>query len=297
MQLQNWKLSIRLNQVRANGTMHEFHQIKNEKRRESQGTNRSRDRSGTQPLWRLNFRNPKLEGRRIFAESLGTFMLVLAGAGGAVVSSMFKDAVSPTALAFTPGLIVMVVILFMGKVSGAHLNPAVTVSFAARGDFPWRRVPAYVIAQLIGSVAACLFLWALLGKVGMLGATEPGKGISDLQAVFVELVLAFGLVSTILGTASQAQNVGPLSAIGVGAYIAVAGLWAGALTGASMNPARSFGPDVLLPNFAHYWVYVLGPFAGGLIAVGVAYILRGPGGDTAAVQAAQGTLGGTDLMP
>ena len=122
-----------------------------------------------------------------------------------------------------PGLMVMAIILFMGAVSGAHLNPAVTLAFSARGDFPWRRVPGYIIVQLAGATLACLFLWAVLGKLGELGATEPGPGFSDTEAMLIELVLTVGLVSTILGTASTAQNVGPLSALAVGGYIILAG--------------------------------------------------------------------------
>lgn len=247
--------------------------------------------SELQPPWRKDFKDVKREWRRLFAEILGTFFLVLVAVGGSVVSVTNEGAVGPVALAVAPGLMVMAIILFMGKVSGAHLNPAVSIAFAARGDFPWRRVPGYIIAQLIGSTLACLFLWSIFGKVGMFGATEPAVNISDIQAMLIELVLTIGLVSTILGTASQAQNVGPLSAIAVGGYIAVAGLWASPVTGASMNPARSFGPDLILLNFTHYWLYVVGPIIGGLIAVGFAYILRGPGGDTAAIKAAQGTLG------
>jgi aquaporin Z len=185
---------------------------------------------------------------------------------------------------------VMAIILFMGAVSGAHLNPAVTIGFAARGDFPWKRVPGYIGAQLLGAIIACAFLWLMFGKVGTLGATEPGLGISDLQALMMELVLTLGLVSVILGTASKAQNVGPLAALAVGGYIALAGLWASPISGASMNPARSFGPDLLLLNFAHFWVYVVGPIAGALLAVIAAYVLRGPGGDEPAIQAAEGQL-------
>ncbi|HEY7849882.1 MAG TPA: aquaporin, partial [Ktedonobacterales bacterium] len=177
----------------------------------------------------------------------------------------------------------------MGAISGAHLNPAVSIAFAARGDFPWRRVPGYIIAQLLGSTIACLILWALFGKVGMLGATLPGPGISDWQAMFVELLLTAGLVSTILGTASGAQNLGPISAFGVGAYIILAGLWSSPISGASMNPARSFGPALVLGDFSHYWVYVVGPIVGGLLAVGIAYLLRGRG-DRYGRLAAQGDL-------
>ncbi len=239
---------------------------------------------------RRNFDNPALEWRRLFSEVLGTFLLVLVGAGGGVVNAVSNGAISRTAAVTAPGLMVLAIILFMGAISGAHLNPAVSIAFATRGDFPWWRVPGYIIAQLVGSTLAVLLLWAMFGKVGMLGATEPGPGISDLQALLIEFVLTAGLVSTILGTASRAQNLGPISAFGVGAYIILAGLWSSPISGASMNPARSFGPDLVLLDFSHYWVYIVGPIAGALLAVGIAYILRGRGGDLSGVQAAQGKL-------
>ena len=232
----------------------------------------------------------EVECRRLFSELLGTFFLVLAGAGATVVDVISDGAIGRTAAVVAPGLTVMAVILFMGNISGAHLNPAVTLAFALRRDFPWRRVPAYVCAQLAGAVAACLFLWVLLGKVGSLGATAPSAKVSDWQAALLEIALTAGLVSTILGTASQAQNVGGLSAVAVGGYIALAGLWSSPISGASMNPARSFGPAVVVPDFTHFWVYVVGPIGGAVVAVGFAWILRGPGGDPGGVTAAQGTL-------
>jgi len=234
------------------------------------------------------FDDPKLEWRRLFSELLGTFFLVLVGAGGAVVSAQSDGAISRATAVAAPGLMVMAIILFMGAVSGAHLNPAVTLAFTLRGDFPWRRVPGYIIVQLAGSTFACLFLWAVLGKLGDLGATEPGAGISDWQAMLFELVLTVGLVSTILGTASRAQNVGTLSAVAVAGYIILAGFWSSPISAASMNPARSFGPDLALADFSHYWVYVVGPLAGAIVAVGFAWILRGPGGDVGGVAAARG---------
>ena len=230
------------------------------------------------------------ELRRLFSELLGTFLLVLAGAGATVVGAVSGGQVSRSAAVVAPGLTVMAVILFMGAVSGAHLNPAVTIAFTLRGDFPWRRVPGYAVAQLAGATLACMFLWGVFGKVGMLGATEPGRGIADWQAMLTELALTTGLVSTILGTASRAQNVGALSAVAVGGYIALAGLWSSPVSGASMNPARSFGPDLALNDYAHLWLYVVGPLAGALIAVSFAWILRGPGGDPGGVAAARGTL-------
>src|SRR5256714_2504180 len=185
---------------------------------------------------------------------------------------------------------VLAVILFMGAVSGAHLNPAVSLAFAVRGDFPWRRVPGYIVAQLLGATLACLFLLAVFGNVEHLGATLPGPGYANWQALLMEVVLTAGLVSVILGTASAAQNVGAIAAIGVGAYIALAGLWAAPVSGASMNPARSFGPALVSGDFTSYWVYVVGPAAGALIAVLCAHVLRGPGGDPLSRAARSGPL-------
>jgi aquaporin Z len=240
--------------------------------------------------WVGRFEDPAFERRRILSELLGTFLLVLAGAGAGVVSAASHVAIGRTASVAAPGLTVLAVILFMGAVSGAHLNPVVSVAFALRRDFPWNRVPGYVLAQLVGATLAVLFLLAMFGRVGSLGATLPGHGISDVQAACMELVLTAGLVSTILGTASRAQNLGPTSAFGVAAYIVLAGLWSSPVSGASMNPARSFGPDLVLGDFAHFWVYFLGPLGGALLAVGFARLLRGPGGhDPLASRAAQGS--------
>jgi aquaporin Z len=238
-----------------------------------------------------DFDDARLEWRRLFAELFGTFLLVLVGAGAGVVNAISDGAISRPAAVAAPGLMVMAIILFMGAVSGAHLNPAVTLAFSLRRDFPWRRVPGYLLAQFAGGALACLFLWCVFGKIGMLGATEPGTGITDWQAMLTELVLTVGLVSTILGTASRAQNVGTLSAVAVGGYIALAGLWSSPISGASMNPARSLAPDLALGDFAHLWVYLVGPALGATIAVGIAWLLRGPGGDPGGLAAARGRLG------
>jgi len=180
--------------------------------------------------------------------------------------------------------------LSFGAISGAHLNPVVSVAFALRREFPWRRVPGYVVAQLAGATLGCLFLRVVFGRLALLGATVPGPHVSDPKAFLLEIVLTLGLVSVILGTASGAQQVGPLSALAVGGYITVAGIWGSPITGASMNPARSFGPDAVLGMFHHYWVYAAGPLVGAALAVGLALIFRGPGGDPKAATAAQGNL-------
>jgi aquaporin Z len=237
---------------------------------------------------RAQFDDPRQEWRRLFAELLGTFMLVLVAAGGAMLHG--EGQISLAAAVVAPGLMVMAIILFMGAVSGAHLNPGVSLAFAMRGDFKWKRVPGYVLAQLIGAALACLFLRAVLGDVQHLGATLPGPGYADWQALLMEVVLTMGLVSVILGTASAAQNVGAIAALGVGGYIALAGLWSAPVSGTSMNPARSFGPALVGSDFAGYWVYVLGPIAGAVLAVGFAYVLRGRGGDPISYAAGSGVL-------
>jgi aquaporin Z len=178
----------------------------------------------------------------------------------------------------------------MGAISGAHLNPVVSVAFALRRDFPWHRVPSYILAQLLGATLACLFLLGIFGNVQHLGATLPGPGYHAWQALLMEIALTAGLVSVILGTASAAQNVGTIGALGVGGYIALAGLWAAPVSGTSMNPARSFGPALVSGDWSTYWVYVVGPLLGSVIAVGFAWVLRGSGGDAAARAAATGTL-------
>ncbi len=237
---------------------------------------------------RKEFEDPSLEYRRLFAELLGTFFLVLVAAGGGILHA--KAQISLSAAVVAPGLMVMAIILFMGAVSGAHLNPAVSLAFAVRGDFPWRRVPGYIAVQLLGATLSCLFLLAVFGNVKHLGATLPGPGYQTWQAFLMEIALTAALVSVILGTASAAQNVGTIGALGVGGYIALAGLWAAPVSGTSMNPARSFGPVLVSGDWKAYWVYLAGPLIGAALAVGCALILRGRGGDATARTAASGGL-------
>jgi aquaporin Z len=237
-----------------------------------------------------DFQDPSQEWRRLVSELLGTFFLVLVAAGGGMMGQAFPNTISRTAAVVAPALMVLAVILFMGKVSGAHLNPAVSIAFSLRGDFPWRRVPGYIVAQLAGAVLAAWFLQAVVGVSATYGSNYPATGYSAISAFVMETVLTLGLVSVILGTASGAQNLGVIGAIGVGAYIALAGLWGSPISGASMNPARTFGPDAVGADFGSYWVYVVGPLLGATLAVGFAFVLRGPGGGTAGSAAAQGAL-------
>jgi aquaporin Z len=238
------------------------------------------------------FEQGRYEWRRLFAEVLGTFMLVFVSAGGDIVNAKFGGtAIPPWVQAVAPGLMVMSIILFMGAVSGAHLNPGVSIAFALRRDFPWRRVPGYIAAQFIGAVLAVLLLIGLLGRQGTAGLTLPGPGINTVTALTWEIILSAGLVSVILGTSSGSQQVGWGAAIGVGGFIALAGMIGEPVSGASMNAARSLGTALVLGDFTAWWVYLVGPLAGAVIAVVFAWILRGRGGSVVSRLAGSGTLG------
>src|SRR3954454_2680037 len=237
-----------------------------------------------------DFDDPSQEWRRLFSELLGTFFLVLVAAGGGMIGHAFPDTISREAAVVAPGLMVMAIIMFMGKVSGAHLNPAVSFAFALRGDFPWRRVPGYIVVQLAGATIAALLLRGIIDVSAKYGSNYPASGYSSGKAFLMEVLLTLGLVSVILGTASGAQNIGIFGAIGVGSYIALAGLWGSPISGTSMNPARTFGPDLVGGDFTSYWVYVAGPLVGAALAVAAAYALRGSGGGLAGSGAAQGDL-------
>ncbi len=245
----------------------------------------------------FDFANASYEWRRLFAELFGTFLLVFVAAGGPMVNARFGGhVISPSALVVAPGLMVLAIILFMGAVSGAHLNPVVTIAFMLRTDFPPLRVPLYILAQLAGAVLATETLVTLVGKHGPAGLTLPGAGVSTGTALAWEAVLTAGLASVILGTASGAQQIGAMAAIAVGGYISLAGLIGAPVSGASMNPARSLGPEIVLGNWTAWWAYLAGPLIGALIAVGFAHILRGRGGGAFGRRAAQGTLG-TEWLP
>lgn len=237
-----------------------------------------------------NFADPRQEWRRLISEFVGTFFLVIAAAGAPMVGQKYPGTVTLAMAVVAPGLMVMGVIMFMGKVSGAHLNPAVSVAFWLRGDFPGSRVPGYIVTQVLGACAAALLLTVLVGTSAHYGGSYPGALTTDWAAFGTEALLTAGLVSVILGTSSGAQSIGIIAAVGVAGYISLAGLWAAPLSGASMNPARTLGPNLVGGDLGPYWIYVAGPLLGAVVAVGLAYILRGKGGGTTGSLAAQGTL-------
>ncbi len=218
----------------------------------------------------------RAEWRRLVAELLGTFLLTLVAAGADVIGSASGHPLSLPVKVVAPALIVLALIYTLGDVSGAHLNPAVTLAFTLRRDFPIRRVPGYWLAQLVGASLAALFLRLMFGNGAALGATLPDPRLGAVPAVIMELVLTSILVVVILSTAHHHRIVGHNAAFAVAATIACTGLFAGPVSGASMNPARSFGPDLIGGNMATFWIYLIGPLAGALLASGIAWVLEGP---------------------
>lgn len=228
------------------------------------------------PNFRTDPHDPSVEWRRLFAELLGTFLLTLVAAGPDTISAATGHTISQPAAVVAPGLFVMAWIYTMGDVSGAHLNPVVTLAFAIRDDFPWKRVPGYMISQFVGAIGAALLLRALFGNVGHLGATRPAPGLSPIVSLIMETVLTCLLVTVILGTAHDTRLVGHNAALAVGATIALAGLFSSPVSGASMNPARSLGPALVGGDISALWIYIVGPLVGALLATAIAWALHGP---------------------
>jgi aquaporin Z len=223
--------------------------------------------------------------RRLVAEAVGTFFLVCAAAGGEVVAVVSKGQLGSGAKVLAPGVVVMAFIYALGDVSGAHFNPAVTLAFAVRGVFRWSSVPAYWIVQLAAAALAAAGLRALFGDVAHLGA--PTFHVTAVKAASVEAVLTLLLVLVILNTATRARVVGPNAAIAVGGTIALCGFIGEPVSGAAMNPARAFGPELIAAHWDHAWVYVVGPLVGVLVAAVLTSILHPVAGEDE-VDAAEG---------
>lgn len=226
--------------------------------------------------------------RRVLAEMIGTFSLTFIAAGGAVIAAVSQGGLGWTATAVAPGLLVTTMIYTLGPISGAHFNPVVTLAFAIRGNFPWSRVPPYWLAQLLGAILAAVLLSSLFSPADQAGLTLPHYSL--IASLVMELVLTFFLVTVILATAANYKIVGHNAALAVGATIILDGLVGVPISGASMNPARSLGPALVTDQLSFVWIYLVGPFLGTLLAVGVAWLLRGPG----SVYAGQVATGGEE---
>ncbi len=201
----------------------------------------------------------------IAAEALATFMLVLASAGAVAIEQTHPGTLGHAGCCIAAGLIVMAMIYSIGDVSGAHINPAVTLGFWISGRFPLRRVPAYVTAQLAGSLAAAALLGAIFPQAPTLGATVPTGAL--WQSFVLEIVLTFMLMYVILSVATGAKEKGIMAGIAIGGIVLLNCLWGGPISGAAMNPARTFGPSLLGGAGDTLWIYLVAPVIGAALAV------------------------------
>lgn len=212
-------------------------------------------------------------GRRALAEAVGTFGLVFAGTGAIVVDAETGGAIGHLGIGLTFGLIVMVMIYATGHISGAHINPAVTLAFAATRHFPLRAVPVYIAAQLAGAVLASLSLRAMFGTTASLGATFPTQ--AESQSLILEVLLTLFLMFVIMAVATDVRAVGQAAAIAIGGTVGLEALFAGPISGASMNPARSLAPALVSGVWDSQWIYIAGPVVGALAGGFLYSLIRG----------------------
>ncbi len=203
--------------------------------------------------------------RRLAAEAFGTFCLVFAGTGAAVVDEVTGGGVTHVGVALTFGLVVMAMVYSLGKASGCHINPAVTVGLAAAGRFERALVLPYIGGQCLGAFLASGTLRLLFPESVTLGATLPARG--DLQSLVLEFILTLILMVVILAVSSGGEEMKPLGGVVIGGVIGLEALFAGPISGASMNPARSLAPAVVAMQLDHVWVYIVAPVAGALASV------------------------------
>lgn len=200
--------------------------------------------------------------KRAGAELVGTYALVAAGCGAIMVNAE-TGALGHVGIAFTFGLIIMVMIAATGHISGAHFNPAVTISFALTRHFPWRDVPFYIMGQTFGAILGALTLRLVIGDIASFGTTIPSGSVA--QSFGMEVLLTAVLMFVIIAVATDTRAVGETAAIAIGATVGLSALWGGPISGASMNPARSIGPALVAGIDANQWIYILAPIIGAII--------------------------------
>lgn len=210
--------------------------------------------------------------RRALAELVGTFALVFAGTGAIIINAETGGVIGHLGIGLTFGLIIMVMIYATGHISGAHFNPAVTIAFAAARHFPLSNVPVYIAAQLVGAITASTLLRGMFGNIADLGATLPAG--SDGQSFLLEIVLTFFLMFVIISVATDVRAVGQAAAIAIGGTVGLEAIFAGPISGASMNPARSLAPALVSGTWDSQWLYIFGPVAGALAGALVYVVIR-----------------------
>lgn len=203
--------------------------------------------------------------KRFIAEIIGTFALVFCGTGAMVINDFTGGTVTHVGIAITFGLIVMGMIYAFGDISGAHMNPAVTIAFAYAKKFPWKEVPLYALAQLTGAFIASGLLLYLFPDNETLGATLPQ--LSAIKVFIFEVLLSFFLMVVIINVSTGSKEIGVIAGIAIGSVVLLEAMFAGPITGASMNPARSIAPAVISGNIADLWIYIFAPIVGCILAV------------------------------
>ncbi|CAL2103219.1 MIP family channel protein [Tenacibaculum sp. 190130A14a] len=204
--------------------------------------------------------------KKYISEFIGTFALIFCGTGAMVINEVTNGAdLTHIGVAITWGLIVMAMIYAFGEISGAHFNPAVTISFAYAKKFAWKEVPKYIIAQLLGALLGSVMLWVLFPESEFYGATIPS--IVPWRAFILELLLTFFLMLVIINVSTGSKEVGVMAGIAIGGVVLLEAMFAGPMTKASMNPARSIAPAIVSGHLEHLWLYILAPILGALLAV------------------------------
>ena len=203
--------------------------------------------------------------KKYISEFIGTFALVFCGTGAMTINEITGGEVTHVGVAVTWGLIVMAMIYAFGEISGAHFNPAVTISFAYAKKFSWKEVPKYIIAQLLGAILASVILWILFPASEYYGATIPS--FEPWRAFILEFLLTFFLMLTIINVSTGSKEIGVVAGIAIGGVVLLEAMFAGPMTKASMNPARSIAPALVSGHTEHLWLYILAPILGALLAV------------------------------
>lgn len=209
---------------------------------------------------------------RLLAEFLGTFFLVFAGTGAVVINAFSNGAITHVGISLVFGLVVLAIIYAFGDISGAHLNPAVTIAFAAARRFPWASVAPYIAAQTSGAILASVILRLVFPSVTTLGQTLPAAGL--WQSLVLEIIFTFMLMLVILAVSSGSKEKGIMAGVAIGGTVGLLAMFGGPATGASMNPARSLAPALIAGDLAPIWLYILGPITGALLAVPTAQALQ-----------------------
>ncbi len=210
--------------------------------------------------------------KKYISEFVGTFALIFCGTGAMTINEVTNGSIGHVGIAITWGLIVMAMIYAFGEISGAHFNPAVTISFAYAKKFPWAEVPKYIIFQILGALLASFTLWFLFPESEFYGATIPNT--DAIRAFVLELLLAFFLMVTIINVSTGSKEVGVMAGIAIGGIVLLEAMFAGPITKASMNPARSLAPAIVSGHYQDLWLYMVAPIIGALLAVATCKLVK-----------------------